>query len=52
VTEVKLSPTPAEVLGDLFGIEWDPDVMPFEEPHIFKSARTYVGMKDVSDADR
>jgi hypothetical protein len=41
----------AEHLSEMFGVEWDPNVMAYEEPHIFRSTPTAVGTMEVADAE-
>ena len=39
-------------LSDVFGIEWHPDVMAYEEPHIFRSASVFVAREETVDAEQ
>jgi hypothetical protein len=39
-------------LSEIFGIEWDPNIMTYEEPHIFRTASTLAANKEAADAER
>ena len=37
-------------LGEILGIDWDSEVMAYEEPHIFRSASMLVADEEPVDA--
>jgi hypothetical protein len=43
---------PARMLSEIFDIDWDPQVMQYEEPHLFKSVTVAAVEKGNPDAER
>lgn len=41
-----------ERLSEIFGVEWDPEVMAYEEPHVFRSLANSRSTTEQSDAER